>query len=164
MNRFLRFAATALISFVIYLLLTASVGLWEIVFGVGVASIAALLVAKFMPIHAGALNPVRIAKALVYLPYFLWKMVVANVKLALVVVNPSLPIHPSIVKARTDLRSGEGKLFLTSSITLTPGTLTVDVDEQDIYVHCVTAGEDEVEHPKETIFAPFEKKIRGVTE
>lgn len=164
MNKFLRFAATAVISFVIYLLLTASVGLPEILFGIGVALIAALLVGRYLPIRIGALNPLRIVKAIVYLPIFFWKMVEANVKLALVVLSPSLPIAPSIVKGRTTLASGEGKLFLTSSITLTPGTLSVDVDGDEVYVHCVTARDGEREHTEETILVPFEKRLKGVTE
>jgi len=164
MNKLLRFAATALVSFVIYLLLTASVALPEILFGIGVALIAALLVGKFLPIRIGALNPVRIAKAVVYLPVFFWKMVEANLKLALIVLRPSLPIAPSVVKGRTLLGSGEGKLFLTSSITLTPGTLTVDVEGDDVYVHCVTATAGERERTEETILVPFEKRLKGVTE
>jgi multicomponent Na+:H+ antiporter subunit E len=164
MNKLLRFAATALISFVIYLLLTASVALPEILFGIGVALIAALLVGRYLPIRIGALNPVRIVKAAVYLPIFLWKMIEANLKLALIVLRPSLPIAPSIVKGKTGLNSGEGKLFLTSSITLTPGTLTVDVEGDDIYVHCVTAKGGERDRTEETILVPFEKRLKGVTE
>lgn len=164
MNKLLRFTATAVISFVIYLLLTASLGLEEILFGIGVAVIAALLVGRFLPIRIGAINPVRIAKAIAYLPYFLWKMIEANVRLALVVVRPSLPIHPSIVEGRTGMKSGEGKLFLTSSITLTPGTLTVDVEDDRVFVHCVSAGDAEENHAEESILVPFEKRLRGVTE
>ena len=164
MNKLLRFAATAAISFVIYLLLTASVGLPEILFGIGVALVAALLVGRDLPIRIGALNPLRIAKAIVYLPIFLWKMIEANLKLAVIVLKPSLPIAPSIVKGRTQLASGEGKLFLTSSITLTPGTLSVDVDGENVYVHCVTARAGEREHAEETILVPFERRLKGVTE
>ncbi len=164
MNKLLRFAATAVISFVIYLLLTASVGLPEILFGIGVALIAAGLVGKYLPIRIGALNPVRIVKAIIYLPVFLWKMIEANIKLALVVLNPALPIAPSIVKGKTKLASGEGKLMLTSSITLTPGTLSVDVQGDEVFVHCVTAKEAERERPEETILVPFEKRLKGVTE
>jgi len=164
MNKSFSFAATAVISFVIYLLLTASVGLEEILFGVGVAIISSLLVGRFLPIRLGALNPVRIVKAIAYLPYFLWKMLEANLKLALIVIRPSLPIRPSIVQGTTSLSSGEGKLFLTSSITLTPGTLTVDVDDQNVFVHCVTAGEKETDRADEAILAPFEKRLKGVTE
>ena len=134
MNTILRFVATAVVSFVIYLLLTASLGLAEILFGTGVALIAAVLVSRYLPIHIGALNPVRIAKAIIYLPVFFWKMIEANLKLALIVIRPSLPIAPSIVRGTSGLKSGEGKLFLTSSITLTPGTLTVDVDEDEVRV------------------------------
>lgn len=164
MNKLLRFTATAVISFVIYLLLTASLGWEEILFGIGVALVAALLVARYLPIHIGALNPVRIVKAIVYLPYFLWKMVEANLKLALIVIRPSLPIRPSVVEGTTDLKSAEGKLFLTSSITLTPGTLTVDVDDERVFVHCVTADERETNDAKGQILVPFEKRLRGVTE
>lgn len=164
MDKLLRFTATAVIAFVIYLLLVSSLALEEILFGIGVAIVSAILVARYLPIRIGALNPVRILRAIAYVPYFLWKMVEANVKLALIVINPALPVHPSIVKGTSRLASGEGKLFLTSSITLTPGTLTVDVDGEEVYVHCVTAGKSEEEQPEEEILEPFERRLRRITE
>lgn len=164
MNRFLRFTATAVISFAIYLLLAASLGVWEILFGACAALVAATIVGKFLPMRMTALNPVRIAKAIAYAPFFLWKMIEANVRLAVIVIRPSLPVHPSIVRAATSLATPQGKLLLTSSITLTPGTLTVDVDDDQIYVHCVSPNHEELADPKQTILAPFEKRLRGVTE
>lgn len=164
MRRISRFAATACVSFVLYLLLVGSFGTAEILLGAGIALLSAALVGAFLPFGLGALSPVRIAKAIAYLPYFLWKMIEANLILAWTVVRPSLPIAPSVVKGSTILSSDVGKLLLTSSITLTPGTLSVDVDGNDLYVHCVTAGADEITDPENTILEPFERRLKGVTE
>ncbi len=74
---------------------------------------------------------------LCYLGGFFVDLVVANVQLALRILNPSLPIRPRIVEVRTGLRSPLGRLLLANSITLTPGTLTVDVQEDRLLVHWV---------------------------
>lgn len=164
MNKTVRFTVTAVISFAIYLLLAGSVAAPELLFGIVVGITAASVTGRFLPIRIGVLSPVRIVKAIAYAPYFLWKMLEANVRLALIIINPSLPIKPSLVKGTTALKSDVGKLLLTSSITLTPGTLSVDVEGDDVYVHCVVAGEGEKLHADQTIMAPFEKRLTGVTE
>jgi multicomponent Na+:H+ antiporter subunit E len=164
MSRISRFIATAAVSFVLYLLLVGSMAPGEILLGAGVAVLSALLVGAFLPFGMGFFHPVRIARTIAYLPYFLWKMVQANLILAWTVIRPSLPIAPSIVRATTSMKSAHGKLLLSSSITLTPGTLSVDVEGDDLYVHVVTAGPQERERPKDSILAPFERRLEGVTE
>lgn len=159
-----RFAATAVVSFLLYLLLTGSVAGAELIAGAVIALVAAALMSALPPLGSGILNPARIARAVAYLPYFLWKVVEANLSLAWIVIRPSLPIAPSVVRAKTSLASAPGKLLLTSSVTLTPGTLSVDVDGDDIYIHCVTADDRLLADPSTAILAPFEKRLKGVTE
>ena len=72
-----------------------------------------------------------------YVPYFLYYCIRANVDVAYRVIHPDLPIRPGIVKVQTRLKSDLAKTFLANSITLTPGTLTVDIQGQDLYVHWI---------------------------
>lgn len=157
MNKGVRFVATAAGSFVIYLLLAGSLRPEELIAGAIVAVIAALIMSGYNPLNGKIFNPVRMAKALLYFPYFLWKMVVANLQIASIVLKPRLPISPAIIRERSSLKSPEGILILTSSITLTPGTLTVDEEDGDIFVHRVSESEEKV-------LEPFERKLQGVTE
>ena len=73
--------------------------------------------------------------------------------------SPDLPVRPGIVKVRTRLKSRMGRLMLANSITLTPGTLTVELSGEWLYVHCVTVGSQDVERATEEISAGFERYL-----
>jgi len=94
-----------------------------------------------------------------YYGYFFKELVVSNVKLAAIVLSPSLPINPGIVKVRTRLKSRMGRLMLANSITLTPGTLTVELEGEWIYVHWVTVDSVDVEAATQRIVAGFESYL-----
>jgi len=98
---------------------------------------------------------------LVYVPYFLYYCVRANLDVAYRVIHPDLPIRPGIVKVRTRLKSDLAKTFLANSITLTPGTLTVDIKGQDFYVHWINIPEKPEEWTHQIIdrFEPLLSEI-----
>ena len=94
----------------------------------------------------------------------LYLCVRSNLDVAYRVLHPDMPIRPGIVKVRTTLKSEIAKTFLANSITLTPGTLSVDIDGQDLYVHWINVrGEDPEEHTAE-IVKPFEGLLRRIFE
>jgi multicomponent Na+:H+ antiporter subunit E len=109
-------------------------------------------------------EPSRWFWAMVYVPYFLYYCVRANLDVAYRVLHPDMPIRPGIVKVHTTLRSEMGRTFLANSITLTPGTLAVDIDGQDLYIHWINVrGDDAAEHTAQ-IVKPFEGLLRRVFE
>ena len=65
-------------------------------------------------------------------------MIKSSLEVARVVLTPSLPISPTLVELRTDEPSDAGKVILGNSITLSPGTVTIDVDDDKLLVHCLT--------------------------
>ena len=67
--------------------------------------------------------------------------------IARIVLAPSLPLNPGIVKVKTRLQSKMGRLMLANSITLTPGTLTVEMQGEWLYIHWVTVDSAEVDAP-----------------
>jgi multicomponent Na+:H+ antiporter subunit E len=91
-----------------------------------------------------------------YYGYFLKELVKSNFRLAAIVLSPSLPIEPGIVKVRTRLKSRMGRLMLANSITLTPGTLTVEMEGEWLYVHWVNAEVTDIEGATAHIVAGFE--------
>lgn len=161
--KIVRFFATSVVAFGIYLLLSMSLEVRELLIGAGVGILTGAITARFVPIKLQTFNPLRIVKAIIYAPVFLWKMIVANLQIAAIVVRPKLRINPSIVQARTDLPTQEGRLILTSSITLTPGTLTVDVKNNRVYVHWVNAKSTSDTEAQKQIIGPFEKHIQGIS-
>jgi multicomponent Na+:H+ antiporter subunit E len=102
---------------------------------------------------------------LLYLGYFLFALVRANLDVARRVLSPSLPIRPGVVAVRTALRSDLGRLVLANSITLTPGTLSVDVQDDRILVHWIDCppGVD-VDTATRGVVGAFERHIRGFLE
>ena len=99
---------------------------------------------------------------LLYIPYFLWLMIKANLDVAYRVLHPALPIKPGIVEVKTKLKSDVGKLALANSITLTPGTLTMDVVGDRLYIHCINVGSESVRGAMEEIVTPFEVILRRI--
>ena len=74
---------------------------------------------------------------LLYVPWLLYQVVIANFHVVYLVVRPS-QIRPRIVRFKTSLTSDLAKVALGNSITLTPGTLTMDIDDREFYVHAVS--------------------------
>jgi len=73
-----------------------------------------------------------------YLPWLALEVARANVQVARLVLSPSLPIDPLLVRFRHPLPHDLARLTLSSSITLTPGTVTLDVEGDDYLVHALT--------------------------
>ncbi len=104
-------------------------------------------------------TPRAFGAAVIYLFYFLTELVKANLRLAAIVLSPSLPVKPGIVKVRTRLKSPVGRLLLANSITLTPGTLTVELDGEWLYIHWVTVESTDIEAATTSIVAGFERYL-----
>ena len=153
--------------FVVWLLLTWSLGMAELIIGAAVALLVAAVVGDLFPDGPRHwYNPVRVFWALVYLPVFFWYVIEANLDVAYRIVHPERPIRPGIVKVQTALKSEVAKTFLANSITLTPGTLSVDIAGQTLYVHWINIRPDEAERERETarIVGRFEGMLRRIFE
>jgi len=163
---------TFLLSMVTYLFLTASQGevwgLWsifEISTGIILSLIVAILANKvlFQKRSYRMLNPIRWINFLLYFigPFFS-ALTKANIDVAYRVITGK--INPGIVKISPDLKTDLGITLLADSITLTPGTLTVDIDEEknDLYIHWinVTTLEPSTHH----ICSNFPQWIRRIAE
>jgi multicomponent Na+:H+ antiporter subunit E len=94
---------------------------------------------------------------------FVRALIEANIDMARRVLSPSLPIYPAVVEVHTELRSSLGKLLLANCITLTPGTLTIDVVEDTLRIHWIDARDAlDIERATRLIAERFEKQLLGV--
>jgi multicomponent Na+:H+ antiporter subunit E len=107
-------------------------------------------------------SPEALLMGLRYFAFFFKELVKSNVQLAVIVASPSLPVKPAIVKVRTKLKSRMGRLMLANSITLTPGTLTVDLDGEWLYVHWVHMESDDIEEATAHIVAGYEAYLEVI--
>jgi len=101
-----------------------------------------------------------------YVMVFLWECFKANLDVAYRVIHPDLPIRPGTVRVKTDLESDIGLTFLANSITLTPGTTSVDIDKERgiIYVHRLYIKEGSGGTDKIEAISRFERILRKVFE
>ncbi|WP_090382877.1 monovalent cation/H+ antiporter subunit E [Natronobacterium texcoconense] len=88
-----------------------------------------------------------VARGVVFVPYLLWEITKANVQFAYVVLHPSLPIDPCLDRVDAAVGDGLSVTAFANSITLTPGTLTVDTVGNELLVHSLapSARDDLVE-------------------
>lgn len=154
-----QFLALAGISYLFYLLLAGAVTVFELATGAVTASIVAAalwgvsLTTPVRPVEAAG----QIGRFLLYVPYLLWEIAKANVQIAYVVLHPDLPIDPRVVEFDAAVWSALPVTTLANSITLTPGTLTVDVSRRHFTVHTLTRGS------REDLFAgALERAVRFV--
>jgi multicomponent Na+:H+ antiporter subunit E len=149
------------VSLLLWLLLTGNLDRDELAAGAIVSLMVTLLFGSRFTIFTGFrfswLAPVYI---LTYLGNFFVALVRANLDLAARVLAPSLPINPALVEVNTELKSPLGKLLLANTITLTPGTLTIDVEDNRLLVHWVYCppGTD-IQQATKKIAARFEKHL-----
>ncbi len=79
----------------------------------------------------------RTARTILYLPWLFWQIFIANIDVMLRVIGVR-PIDPLVIRFRPDLKSDYGTTLLANSITLTPGTVTVEVENGEFIVHALT--------------------------
>ncbi len=169
------FVITTILCFIVYLLLTTGSGtdlwLWswpEIGIGV-VLSLIVGIVARtiFMKQNYRMANPVRWIMFIVYLFPFLYAMAKANVDVAYRVITGR--INPGIVRIDPKFKTDLGVTMLANSITLTPGTLSVDIDEdsKNLYIHWINVKEEALKKKPvdcKYVCANFPKWVRRVAE
>jgi len=161
MNRLLYFV----LMLAAWFLLTCSFDKQNIVAGIVTSVLVVVFVGYlfFDSIHK-IFNPRRIFWFLYYIPFFVWQIIKANLDVAYRVLHMDLPIRPGIVKVTTTLKSDLGLTFLANSITLTPGTLTVDIIGSDLYIHWIYIHTDDPERQTEMIVSRFENILKKVFE
>ena len=76
--------------------------------------------------------------ALIYWPWLLVEIVKANIDVVRRVLSPSLPVSPTMLRVKASQKSDLGQVIYANSITLTPGTISVDVANGEILVHALS--------------------------
>jgi multicomponent Na+:H+ antiporter subunit E len=157
------YALAAAVALLLWVLLVGTLAANELAAGVLVALVVPAVSGSRLSILDGVrLEPAALPHLLRYVGYFLVALVKSNIDMARRVLSPSLPLRPAVVEVTTSLQSRLGKLVLANSITLTPGTLSVDVREDRLLVHWVDcAPGTDLAAATRAIAADFERHISG---
>jgi multicomponent Na+:H+ antiporter subunit E len=148
-----------LTAFIIWLLLTNSLDWQHLLIGILVSFISALIFGSQFISTFYLLNPIRIFYMIIYLILFIWECIKANFDVAYRVIHPKMPIKPGIVKVRTNLKSDLAKTMLANSITMTPGTLSIDIKDEFLWIHWIKVRSQKMEEATRLIVGRFEKLL-----
>lgn len=160
-----RYFLTLISLFILWILLTSTLGWEELITGfIFSAFVAFFGYSYFTERGFSGINLKKTAYFLLYIPVFFWEMIKANFDVAYRVVHPKMPIKPGIVRIKTNLKSDIAKLILGNSITLTPGTLTVEIVKDNLLIHWINVRTKDVSKATDIIGKRFEKYIKVIFE
>ncbi len=76
-----------------------------------------------------------IPRGILYVPWLLWEIVKSNLDVAKIILNPKLPIQPELLRCPAPQQGEVAQVLYANSITLTPGTITLDLRDGELLVH-----------------------------
>jgi multicomponent Na+:H+ antiporter subunit E len=160
-----------ILAFIVWITLTwpfveGKIDIQVAIAGLIASVIVAVLFHEILPKeHRVFISPVRVFWVLVYIPVFFYYVIMANFDVVYRALHPKMPIKPGIVKIKTNLKTDSGITALANSITLTPGTLTVDLtDDGYLYIHWINVKSDDVEQATKHIAQRFEWFLQKIFE
>jgi multicomponent Na+:H+ antiporter subunit E len=148
---------TALLLGATWVALTGELSLANVVFGALIGWLAVGVARPLGPYPVfGRVRPFGVVRLVVYLA---WQIVVANLKVVAAVLGPRRLLRPALVAVPLDVTTDGQIAALANMITLTPGTLSLDVspDRRTLYVHAMFASSPEA--LRREIKEGFERRI-----
>lgn len=161
----MRYLALFILTFLFWLLITYDLSVSNLIAGAAASLITSILFARFFYNSLYKfLQPQRYFWFILYLLILIWECIKANLDVAYRVLHPRMPIKPGIVKVKLDLQSEFARAMLANSITMTPGTISVDIIDDYIYVHWIYVSSEDPAQYTRKITGRFEKYIKKTFE
>ena len=162
-NKITNFLYLFFFSVILWICLTSTLRLDELVTGIGVSFLLALFLAgTYYKLGLPPFSLRRVGYFLIYIFVLSKEIVKANLDVAYRVIHPKMPIKPGIVVIKTNLKQDIAKLMLANSITLTPGTFTLDIIGDKLLIHWINVKSDDIERATEIIGKKFEKYLKEI--
>jgi len=159
----LQFVNLWLTLFIIWLIANNTLALDSTIAGMVISAFIAMAFAAFSQVYSVVRwSPTVIYYYLMYLSVFLIELVKANISVMLLVFSPRINIRPAIVEIKTELKSPMGRLALANTITLTPGTLVVDIKGDSLFIHWINISTTDPVEATEAIAGRFEKYLKVI--
>lgn len=145
MKRWLPQPLLSLNLWVIWLLLANSLAPGQILLGMAIAVAMPLFTVRFWPDRPRLRRPVKV---LIYILVLLWDITVANLAVARLILGPTARLRPAFLRLPLDLQDDFAIVVLSSTISLTPGTVSADIspDRRSLLIHVL-----DVEDPEKTV-------------
>lgn len=148
-----------LLYFIVWIIFAGDITLEICIFGAVVATVIFAFTCKFMDysIEKEKKNLKRAFQFLHYIIVLVKEILMANMQTIRLILSEKEEIQPTLVTFQTDLKSETGKVLLANSITLTPGTITVELQDSEYMVHCLD--EDMAGGMDESVFVKMIRKL-----
>ena len=142
---------------VVWIGFTGTLDTTELLVGVVIAGIlSAMAIRIFTCCDLSILAPTKLFYLTKFVVVFVIALIKSNFDMARRVLSPSLPINPGVVKFKSKLKSNFSKMVLANAITLTPGTLSIDVIGDTFYIHWIDVTTTDPEEAFKEIAEEFE--------
>lgn len=120
-------------------------GFFDLVHGLmGVFSVAIVITLnyqlkkhQYFKDESDVLNELRLSQTLPYFFWLVYQIVASGVQVARILLTPSLPVETQMIRFKVNLPNAHAKMILGNSISLTPGTITVDIDRDEFLIHSI---------------------------
>jgi len=147
----------------IWLALTSTLHWQELTVGIVTSLIISFFLSKtYLKLSLPPLSIKRIAFFFIYIGVLFKEIITANIDVAYRIIHPKMPIKPGIVVIKTSLRQDVAKMILANSITLTPGTFTLDIIEDRLLIHWINVKTEDINEATKMIGEKFEKYLRVI--
>ncbi|MFO7662519.1 MAG: Na+/H+ antiporter subunit E [Chloroflexota bacterium] len=134
------YVRTGVLLTVIYLMITSNLSIANIVVGIVVALLVAALVRPPLRTMSPSHYPTSIVATFKYIGTLIWDLILSGVQLAQILLSRQMPINPGIINIPSNCVSELGAALSAHAITLTPGEMTVEMDENyNMYTHVLDA-------------------------
>ncbi|HKK58780.1 MAG TPA: Na+/H+ antiporter subunit E [Salinivirga sp.] len=161
----MRYLVMFILALLFWLLITFSLDVYNILVGAVAALLTVLFFGRFYVRNIKKfVQPQRYFHLVVYLFIFIWECIKANFDVAYRVLHPKMLIKPGIVKVKLNVQSGIARTILANSITMTPGTISVDIVGDYLYVHWIYVQTENPEEYSRIVAGRFEKYIKKIFE
>ncbi|MBN2213583.1 MAG: Na+/H+ antiporter subunit E [Bacteroidales bacterium] len=150
-----------IILMIIWMALALSLNKQELYTGIIVSFVLSLaLYRSFQIIGFPKVTIRKVAALCIYIIVLFKEIVIANLDVAYRVIHPKMPIKPGIVIIKTELKQDLAKMILANSITLTPGTFTLNIEEDRLLIHWINVKTDDIDEATQIIGKKFEKYLK----
>lgn len=147
----------------IWLALTTTFQWQELSVGIFISLVLALFLNKnYLKLGLPPVSIKRIIFFILYIFVLFIEIIKANFDVAYRVIHPKMPIKPGIIIIKTELKQDIAKMILANSITLTPGTFTLDIKGDELLIHWIYVKSEKMDESTKIIGQKFEKYLKVV--
>ena len=158
-----RYFVLFFLALLFWLLLTWSLSTDSLIAGIVVAFITSAFFGKYFYTSIYKLTQFkRFAMVIPFLAFFTWQCIKANIDVAWRVIHYRIPIRPAIIKLPLEVQTELGRAILSCALSMTPGTIVIDIKEDIMYVHWIYVDEKDPDAYTVSRIRKFEKYIKTI--